>query len=400
MAKFKKAILHANETYHSPDGAVPVTTDRLKNWETNFQKVTAAGYAVPVAWDHASDIAGASPVKLSSKGKLPSAKNTVGKLAGFKVAQDGSHAEILLDITDPTAKGRCERNEVCVSPIIFDKWLDGAKTEYSDVLTHVDLVTWPVDHSQKPFIKAEPGVIACGIRMGLTRMALPEDDDADEVEDGKPGDTDTAPEKPPENPDLPKDDSGDQIAEAIVAHLQQLGVALPAAWTLSGDNAGEILLTGLKTAVLAKQTAEPKKDDEPEEEEETMTVQDPGIATMSLQVKSQLAFAERQHRETIKTRLSALADSGRCTPAEATAKESELPGVRLSLTEAGEPVPSDLEKWIASREAVPVGTFWSPEVKTQKLSLVAHQPQINTGEDPAGDQKVVDWALGRSKRPA
>jgi hypothetical protein len=414
MAKFKKAILHANETYHSPDGEVPVTTARLKNWEANFQRVTKAGYAVPVAWDHAADIAGASPVKLSSKGKLPSAKNTVGKLAGFKVAADGSHAEILLDITDPTAKGRCERNEVCVSPIIFDKWADGAKSEYSDLLTHVDLVTWPVDHSQKPFVKVEPGTIACGIRMGLSgkgisRMAFPGEEDEDEKDtdlDGTPDAVDPAPEVPetpekPENPDMPTDDSGDAIAEAIVAHLDQLGISLPAAWNFKTDAAAEILLTGLKTALKAKQNAEPKEEaeeEEPNNGDDVMQVQDPGYAAMSLQANAAFSFAEKQYRSGIATRMSALLESGRCTPAEAKFHEPTIKAVKLSLGSDGEPAKSQLEMWIESREAVPQGTFWSPEVRTQKLSLNVEQPPSADGSSPEEDAKIVNWALGRKTK--
>lgn len=403
MAKFKKAILHANETYHSPDGEVPVTTARLKNWESNFQKVTKAGYAIPVAWDHAADIAGASPVKLSSKGKLPSAKNTVGKLAGFKVAKDGSHAEILLDITDPTAQGRCERNEVCVSPIIFDKWADGAKTEYADVLTHVDLVTWPVDHSQKPFIKTEPGTIACGIRMGLTRMAFPEDADEDDTEEAEESPAEAAaevpetPAGPAKNPDAPPAATDKSKAEAVLAGLKRKNIVLPSDFDFTAEGAIDIFLAAINSALAAEVSAEPKEEPEDEEEDDVMQVQDPAFAAMSLQAKSAFQFAEKQYRGSIAQRMSLLLSSGRCTPAEAKAKEEEVKVVKLSLGDNGEPAKSDLEKWIESREAVPQGTFWSAEVRTQKLSLEVHEPPVE-GNDAEADKKIVDWALGRKAK--
>lgn len=398
MAKFKKAILHAGRTYHSPDGDVKVTPERLKRWEANHKRLTAANYAAPTAWDHAADLAGASPVKLSRKGELPSAEKTVGKLAGFKVAKDGSHAEILLDITDPIAKGRVERNEVFVSPIIMDRWQDGAKNVYEDVITHVDLVTWPVDNSQKPFVPVEPGTIACGIRMGLTRMAFPDDVE----DDGEESDTETEspadPPAKPENPDLPKSDEPDQISEAIRAHLEQLKISLPSTWTMTSDNAGEILLTGLKTAVLAQQTAEPKEDEEEEEDEDVMQVQDPAFAAMSLKANAAHNFAERQYRGSIQARLASLLSAGRCTPAEATTKETEVKAVRLSLAADGEPNKSDLEKWIESREEVPQGTFWSAEVRTQKLSLQVQDPPAADGSNPEQDAELVNWALGRKKK--
>ena len=409
---YKKAILHANRDYHSPDGVVRATPARLKQWEANHKRLTAANYAAPTAWDHAADLAGASPVKLSRKGELPSAEKTVGRLHEFKVAADGNSAEITLAITDPKAKGRVKRNEVYVSPIIMDKWQDGAKNIYEDVITHVDLVTWPVDNSQTPFVPVEPGTIACGIRMGLSRMAFPDpddekdddlgDDDTDPIEEGE-----EAPESKPlgnKNPDAPPAATDNSKTEAVLTGLKQKNIVLPSDFDFTADGAIDIFLAAINSALAAELAAGPKE--EPEEEEDSsqgddvMQVQDPGYAAMSLQAKSAFSYAEKQYRGGIATRMSTLLASGRCTPAEATAKDTEVKAVKLSLdATSGEPAKSNLELWIESREAVPAGTFWSPEVRTQKLGLQVEELPANAGGSSAEeDQRIVDWALGRKKK--
>jgi hypothetical protein len=54
--------------------------------------------------------------------------------------------------------------------VILNSWKDGANNEYRDVITHVDFVNHPVDHSQGPFVPAEQPIL-CGIRMGLSAPA-------------------------------------------------------------------------------------------------------------------------------------------------------------------------------------------------------------------------------------
>lgn len=413
MAKFKKAILRAGQTYHSPDGKVTVTPERLSHWASEFSKLTGNGYVVPIDWDHAADLAGASPVKLSDHKKRRSAKNTVGKLAEFNVAADGQSADVLLDITDPTAQGRAERNEVYVSPVIFDKWADGAKNQYSDVITHVDIVNHPVDHSQTPFVPAEPGTVALGIRMGLSgvyRMGdnpFGDDDDDDTEGDDEP--TDVLPDgdegKSDKNPDMPKVEGDDKIAEAIRAHLDQLGAALPSDWSFSSDAADQILLTALKTLVKANQKAEAESskgddDDDSNGDDDMGKLADPGFAAMSLASRNALAYSEREHRKGIQSRLDTLRDQGRCTVDEHSKRMEGVAAIRLSLDDDGNPNLSDLEKWLDSREAVPAGTFWTPEMRTAnatRLSIAEPGEHQRLGSDAEAEDYARKLA-GVSKK--
>lgn len=413
MATFKKAILKAGTTYHSPDGQVPVTSARLKHWQKEFTKLSNNGYVVPIDWDHADNLAGASPIKLSEHKKRRSAKNTVGKLAAFNVATDGQSAEVLLDITDPQAKGRAERNEVYVSPVIFEQWQDGAKNKYSDVITHVDIVNHPVDHSQGPFVAAEPGTLAMGIRMGLSNVyrlgdnPFEKDDEEDKDEDNADGNdepTDVIPadEATPEipeasedkNDDMPKVVGDDKTAVAIVAHLDQLGVSLPADWTFSSDAAEEILLTGLKTALKSKLDAEADQENEDNNDPyggEMGKVSDPGYAAMSLQARTAYKFAEGQHRDTLKARLEKAFLAGKCSPAQRDALLRELPAIRLSLDSEGKHRPSVVEERLSLLEQNPDGTFWDDKTRTakmQRLSVSPIQMGVNT-EDEAYLRKLA-----------
>ncbi|HUQ72858.1 MAG TPA: hypothetical protein VM165_25240 [Planctomycetaceae bacterium] len=386
MAKFfKKAMLYAGREYQSPDGTVSVTSDRLKRWHDGFQKLKENNYVVPADWDHVADLSKAAPVAMSKTGKQRSAKNTVGKLHAFNPAPDFSHAEVIVEITDPVAQGRADRNEVYISPVIFEKWKDGAGNEYSDLITHVDIVNHPVDNSQGPFVPVEPGTLAMGIRMGLSpvyRLALDDDEDrkpfgdpdgddeGDELPDGNDDPTDVE----DKNEDMPKVQGDDKCAEAIRAHLEQLGLGVPSDWSMTSEGADKILLGCLKTLVNAQQKADAEKasgkgdEDEPNGDDEMGKLADPGFAAMSLEVKQLREQLETTRREKLQSALDGLRDSGRMTAADHAEKSTELSTVRMSLDSKKEPTFLDL--LVVELGKVPAGTFFTPEQRT-KASTVA-----------------------------
>lgn len=414
--RFIKSVLHAGRTYHSPDGEVTPTPARLKHWASEFKRLSDAGYVVPVDWDHADSADKMQPVLMSEHKKRRSAANTVGKLAKFNVAKDGSHATIEVELTDPKAQGRAERNEVYVSPVIFEKWRDGAKNQYRDVVTHVDLVNHPVDHSQGPFVespKPEPGTVALAIRMGLGQPAVlrmgdnPFDDDEEDKDgdgdgvanEGEP--TEAPAESPPmsgaeaENPDMPPKATDKTKLAAVVAGLGQLGVVLPSDFDFSADGSLDILLASLNTLIGAQNEAEAEEQEaEAEDEEKPMTVADPGYAAMSL-------YAQRQHQDTLSKRLDELARRGNCTPAEVEKFKGSINTIKLSLDSTGKQLgKSELEQFLESRESLPDGAAWDPKTRTAKLSLEEVSPPrgMDRLSDDLTEEEVkqrADWALGR-----
>lgn len=174
--------------YASPDGVVTITPERLKHWETQHARLSQR-YAVPMDWDHADTPADAMPVNLSAYKR--SSRNTVGRMKDFKVGQDGQSAEIVMEIHDVDAQRKADDNTVYVSPVIFESFTDGAGERYEDVITHLDIVSYPVDYSQTGFAPlVEAGdCVACGIRMGLQsspgffRLGKPVDDEEDDEDD-------------------------------------------------------------------------------------------------------------------------------------------------------------------------------------------------------------------------
>lgn len=400
---FKKTILRAGQTYHSPDGEVKVTPERLKHWAEGFERLRAAKYDVPVSWDHATDINGLAPVKMLKN----SAANSVGKLAEFKVAKDGQSAEIMLDLTDPKARGRARRNEVYVSPVIFESWKDGAKNEYKDVITHVDMVVHPVDYSQGPFEPIEPGTIACALRMGLSTAIyrLSKDDKpGDDEEDVSDDDTETINDESADADGDGDNDATDPPIDAnklkdVLATLQSMQIVLSQDTDESNflDHLHQALLTA--KALRGDDTNQPDAPDATGTAGGSTTVSDPGVATMSLESKAALAYAERQHRKEVQGRLDKLLETGRCTPAEHEQKKGGVGVLKLSLDKAGAPKIGDLEKWIESREPVPAGTFWDASKRTRMSATTVAEPPENMVGEMSKDREteLLSQYFGRTK---
>ncbi len=427
MARFRKAVLRTG-TYHSPDGDVPVTRERLRHWQSEFGRMKAAKQVVPVDWDHAeqSNREGLIPLSLADFRKRRSARNTVGHLVDLEVTDEG--AVLTLDVPDDEASGKADKNLVFVSPVISPTWRDGAANNYEDCITHVDFVNHPVDHSQGPFeripveqINQQPA-IACALRMGLgsqfyvnkgaTNMAtafLPQVIRMAEGEESKiigwtteggeahPIHNNTGKRKrnkesrgkrmagknavkhmslmvrmaegeDPVAADVIPEDDYDNVDE-ILDMLEEYNIRLPDDTT--DENLIERLRTALHTAIAHKEDTEPPA--LPSEPEAPPVPEE----AMAMSLAAVRAIGD-QHRDKLSQRLQKLLDTGRCTPDERSKYGAGIGTVKLSLTANGRPVRSELEKWIASREAVPAGSCWTD---AQRLSLTMQPgPKAETPE--------------------
>lgn len=430
---FSKAILKVG-TYHSPDGVVTVTPERLRHWEKQARRLQSVGYALPSHFDHSNDIDLLEPIPKAKLGTKVdrSAEKTVGHLQEFRVSPDGQSAEIVLQTLTPAAQQAVGSNAVYVSPVIFPEWKDGAGNEYRDVITSFDLVDHPVDYSQSSFVPAirmglssKPYVFS-GIRMSvkslkvrsnqsrksrlnniLVRMGLtkPDDDDAPPADDnpGAPPEADSAaddaaeeaPEPSGDNPGTDKTGDADyDMVDQVLDLLSEYGVALP------DDTHDENLIPHLRVALTALLRS--GQQDDPTALGDTSPTQDPmlsqptatapTIATMSVQKPSaKESYADRAYQGEVKTRLRSLLESGRCTPVEADQHLRKLSAVRLSLDQHGEPVKGDVEKWIESREPVPAGTFWTAEQRTQsaqKLSAVDPKKEWKSKDGSSAEDRA------------
>lgn len=381
---FAKTMLRVG-SYHSPDGRVDITPSRIRHWAEQFRRLTAANQVVPMHWDHGTDGESLQPVSAS---QFRSARNTVGRLKDFRPTADGRAAEVVFETVDPAATAKVASNAVYVSPVIFPRWRDGQGNEYRDLITHMDIVDHPVDHSQTPARPME--AITCCLRMGMgTRpftLGLEDgmrDTDIDDTGPGADEQTDI---------DIPVDDADDTPGDGqpgvgdLMLALADHGIILPDDTTL--DN----FLDRLVTALIAKKGSQPGGPGEdvttPQDggfDSGDTTIASPQIATMSTATLAALRFGGQEYRKRLASSLDRLLRTGRCTPAEHAAKRAELDTVKLSLDATGQPKQSTLSIWLEAREGLPKGACWDSAEKLRRMSArVVDQPDARALlRDPA-----------------
>ncbi len=203
--------------------------------------------------------------------------------------------------------------------------------------------------------------------------------------------------EPEEEIETNEDGQGDANEESVIkdliVELEKFDIILPD--DTDEENFFERLQVGLKTAAAHQGLDE--QGDANKLDNETTIADAGGVAMMSLQVKGMLGYAERQHRDAVEATLESLLKSGRCTPAEFHERKQGVQTLRLSLDDSGNPTPTDLEKWIASRQPLPRGTFWEPEQRTQRMTAeVEEPPETLTGrESDAKVNAVLAAVFGR-----
>lgn len=382
MAKFRKRIMLETRDYHSPDGVLAINPDRVRHWESTFAKFRAANLGIPIGWGHSDDPAKSQPIQMATadgqRRRLP--QDIVGYLDSFKADPDGRGAEIVLDIRRKEDAEKVRHNLAHVSPVIFDRFVDGKGTEHEDAITHVDLVAHPVDETQTDF---EPMATAFAIRLALDggkrfqTFAMAKDDDMPEENNQ----TNEVAEESVEN--------ADGRLKKVMEALGKMQIVL------SDDTNEENFLEHLEQALLTVDAMNNGTD--LTEETGDLEVAEPDLAMLSLDQERQKKFIDKQHRTGLTKRLSSLAETGRCTPAEVKRHTPSIKAVRLSLDDNGDPVPSALESWIESRESVPAGTFWDAEQRTRLSAMsVVPQPDDVSGDRVSEEEadQIVDEMFG------
>jgi hypothetical protein len=355
-------------------------------------------------WDHASNDAVdlLEPIKMDTlrQNQSRSAKNTVGKLVSFNVAKNGKSAELTVETLTPEATQKAQSNAVFVSPVLFSEWKDGAGNSYNDTIGSVDLVDYPVDHSQGPFVPVEQRRMSCVIRMstspkifrlGEAPFKKKKDGDGDgqynESESNDSGDSTGGGERAKSEDftsgDEPSGSSGNdeanQVQQAassvsdVVGLLAQLQIMLPEDTTTA--NFLDRLRPALMTSISANaQPQEPELADQLPPEQ-PMQVDSPQIAAMSARIRD----LERSHleagRKAIQKRIDDCLKTGRITPHEHGVLAKRLSTTKMSLTKANEIKAGDVEIWIQSREATPKGSCWNASDKVKRMATtVAEAP--------------------------
>lgn len=263
-----------------------------------------------------------------------------------------------------------------------------------------------LDEDHKPATGTRKrGKSSRGKRKGKRKMSLRMSEDSkvmEDVKDEKP----TSDTPPPESESSDDSSSYDKLDEVLDLLEQNYNIVIPE------DTDDSNVFDRLYAALLTASSHINK--DKPNESEENKPVQNagdsatgpvaqqPDISTMSSMsampaaVQAKIAWAEKAHQKSIASRLSALLQSGRCSPDEHEKKKPGVSAVRLSLNADGSETVSELEAWIESRESIPSGTFWTDKAQT-RMSAIGHPESVSGSIPKEQIDKVVDFAFGKGK---
>ena len=387
--RFQKKILKVGDTYYAHGGEVKVTHARHKHWVEQFNALKAAGYKAPAGWGHGDDD---KPVKFSSDHH--DERDTAGYAIGLK--QDGDYLVLELDIPDPEDARKVEQNLAHISPVIYDQWQDGKNNHYRDIFTHFDLVQHPVDHSQTKFIALSLVTTKSGAKVKTLLSSEPktvkddyekdekDEKDEDKMEMGEEGEGETS------------ELGGLDLGSLYEQLRDRLDLAIPEGIDLTSPAGVAMLVTAALNKIPAAEVEEEELEPEPVEESPPMQMSSEQKRALS-SAQAATAWAENEHRKQLRSRITSLKSTGRCTPIEAQRHESKIGGVKLSLV-GGKPKSSDTERWIESREAIPKGTFFTAEQKT-KLSSVEDNSRFVGGDEmtPERANELAAKILKRGK---
>lgn len=174
MAKFKKEILKSG-IYQSPDGEIHITEDRINKWVSNFDRMKIAGLKIPLPWGHNSR---GQPLSSDEKEFLES-KYNAGYVESF--SNENGSLVALVDVPRLEDSSRVGTIVQEVSPQIETAWKDGKGKTWTDVITHLALVTHPVVAGQPNFVEIieDSKLPAFAMRLSLKDYKSQDKDNSD-----------------------------------------------------------------------------------------------------------------------------------------------------------------------------------------------------------------------------
>lgn len=309
--------------YHVGGGRYhTITAGAIQACVAGTKAMLAAGVPVPVYFEH-PPLGSPEAVPQQMSGwdeKAERLKNQAGFLRDIRLGSDGA-ALYTIEATDKQADEKLGNKTIRhTSPQFMPVVVDGKGRAFPNAISHVALTGRPRNLDQTELTPV-PMQFSLDDLVEPIQMA----DDSDEKKsDDKEGDAPSFEKKSeePSNPDMPKEtgpsDDSKQI-EAILAHLNTLGVGLPA--DTDESNFKDRLLTALLTheAMKAKEEAEKPKEEE-EKPEQVVEQQAPGMqfslddAIGGKLENKLLARVIKQEHELLAGKLESMAKAGKITP--------------------------------------------------------------------------------------
>jgi hypothetical protein len=403
MVLIPKEVLPPGD-YHTEDGVLRVTPQRIRHWVEQFKRMKEAGFSVPCPWEHQN---GVKPVDQASR-LANRVKHNAGWVARFSINDDGM-LMALVEVPADLAGDLRDRVRY-VSPEIKDEFVDGDGHTWHDVITHLALTTRPVNHRQKPFgapvRMSYQGTVRLSqaVRLGCKMKKKMAQDDAWEHKEGK---NETSTEDQHDKVRMAEEEPGgegggggtDYLAECKDLLSSKFGIDLHE----STDES--TFLRDLCMALTAAQgngASETETETPPEEmpTEETPTQEQPGGGSMMLSLEKRVQVLEDQNKSLLDqnatlvserelARLGRYEKEGRCSPAQAKSLRDKLGKHRLSLTRAGDANAVAVATALECMAAVPAGTFWSAEQKAARLSHTHEEkPRTPLGAEPISTERA------------
>lgn len=342
MAKFRKQIVkpgrysasHPAGGNEKVEAAVPTT--RLAKWVDNATKMIAAGIKIPAPWKHDPKAVPGS----SSKDN-----------AGFwdKFWQDDNDGSIwgIVDVPLAADAEKVGNTVKETSVLVKPTFTDGTGKQWDESMLHVALVTHPIEAGQEnfePIDSKHPDEIA----IAMSSFISP--DDSFQMAESVETRTDTS--VPSEN--VSNSASGATVKQALEA-LAKIGLKLP------DDTTNENLIERIVIAstALSENNEEENLDNPPPGANEQ-----PSPVAMSHEMSKTdplLVFASKQAVQSYKSRVTALLESGKVTPAYVKKTLNPLlEGFQLSFNDAGEPNATNLDVVLEALEAQPGNALIGP----------------------------------------
>lgn len=348
MPIFSKSILKSG-TYNVGGKQVYVSPERVSRFAETFRQMRDNGLKIPAPYHHDPK---AVPVRENAEPSDVDAYRNAGfwtQMIEVK-SDDGKESELIGVIDAPRDEDadRIGKTVTEVSPILADKWVDGKGNEYKDAITHVALVTHPIQPGQENFI-AMSHFLSHRDLTGQTKLAHTEPD-GDECPQGQNIRASNA-----------------TIAQALPI-LQRIGLSLPA------DTTEENFAERVIVAALAIEGHQAHDDEDANREDDTQNPppkskekpspiamantpkpnETPEAPQLTPEQNAQLKFANDAILDRYKARIEALVHTGRA--AAKYAQETLVPMLnshQVEFSAEGKLVPGPLDTVLTALEAIP-----------------------------------------------
>lgn len=148
MPVYRKVLLEP-ATYHTKQGPLRVTAEKIRDWYTKGKRMLAKGLRIPLPLNHQPTAKPSSEEELANR-----VKHNTGWTADYQLAGDTLYG--ILDVRDEATAKQLDNGTIENVSVEIEPFTDGDGESFGDAITHVALVTRPIAHRLEPRFHAVP----------------------------------------------------------------------------------------------------------------------------------------------------------------------------------------------------------------------------------------------------